>query len=54
MATSKQIAWSKLAFKQFENIYNYIFEDSEQNAEKVRKEIIDQKVGPLNTLRITR
>ena len=42
MATSKQIAWSKLAFKQFENIYSYIFKDSEQNAEKVRKEILDQ------------
>ena len=42
MEISKKIAWSKRALKQFENIYRYIFENSEQNAEKVRKEILDE------------
>lgn len=42
MATSKGIAWSKRSLTQFENIYRFIFEDSEQNAEKVRKEILGQ------------
>ena len=41
MAVSKTIAWSKRALNQFENIYRFIFEDSEQNAEKVRKDILD-------------
>ena len=41
MANSK-IVWSITALKQFEAAINYIGEDSIQNAEKVRREILEK------------
>jgi plasmid stabilization system protein ParE len=37
---SKKIIWSATALKQFKTAINYIAEDSVQNAEKVRIEIL--------------
>jgi plasmid stabilization system protein ParE len=37
---SKRIIWSATALKQFKAAINYIAEDSVQNAEKVRIEIL--------------
>ena len=39
---NRKITWSKSALKQFEAAINYIAEDSIQNAEKVRKEILEK------------
>ena len=39
---NRKIIWSKSALKQFEAAINYIAEDSIQNAEKVRKEILEK------------
>lgn len=39
---NRKITWSKIALKQFEAVINYISEDSIQNAEKVRKEILEK------------
>jgi plasmid stabilization system protein ParE len=39
---NKKITWSKLALKQFEAAINYIAENSIQNAEKVRREILEK------------
>ena len=39
---NRKITWSKTALKQFEAAINYIAEDSIQNAEKVRKEILEE------------
>jgi len=39
---SRKITWSKTALEQFEAAMNYIAEDSIQNAEKVRKEILEK------------
>ncbi len=39
---NRKITWSKTALKQFEFSINYIAEDSLQNAEKVRKEILEK------------
>ena len=39
---NRKITWAKTALKQFEVAINYIAEDSIQNAEKVRKEILDK------------
>jgi plasmid stabilization system protein ParE len=40
--TNKKIIWSKVAAKQFEVAIKYIAADSIQNAEKVRKEILEK------------
>ncbi len=37
-----KITWSKTALKQFEDAINYIAEVSIQNAEKVRREILEK------------
>ena len=39
---NRKITWAKTALKQFEAAINYIAEDSIQNAEKVRKEILEK------------
>jgi len=39
---NRKITWSKSALRQFETAMNYIAEDSIQNAEKVRKEILEK------------
>lgn len=39
---NRKIVWSKTALKQFEAAINYIGEDSIQNAEKVRREILEK------------
>ena len=46
MATRK-VSWTKTAVKQFNNAINYIREDSEKQAEKV-KQIILNKVNKLS------
>jgi plasmid stabilization system protein ParE len=40
--TNKKNTWSKVAAKQFEVAIKYIAADSIQNAEKVRKEILEK------------
>jgi plasmid stabilization system protein ParE len=40
----KEVVWSKRAIKQLQDIYNYIAEDSFQNAIKVRNGIADKTV----------
>ena len=40
--SNRKIIWSKTALKQFEFAINYIAEDSIQNAEKVRTEILEK------------
>ena len=39
---NRKITWSKSSLKQFEAAINYIAADSIQNAEKVRKEILEK------------
>jgi len=39
MVTNKEVLWSENAEKQLEEIYNYIKEDSVQNAENVKDKI---------------
>jgi plasmid stabilization system protein ParE len=39
---NRKIVWPKTALKQFEVAINYIAEDSIQNAENVRKEILEK------------
>lgn len=41
---NRKISWSKTAVKQFEDAINYIAEESIQNAEKVRIDILE-KIG---------
>ena len=55
MATHRQIIWTLNTYQQLEKIYMYILEQSFQNAEKVRWEIVDRieraaiypEIGPL-------
>ncbi len=39
------VTWSRLAKKQLQDAYEYIKQDSLQNAEKVRDEIIDSTIA---------
>jgi len=40
-----KVVWSKTALKQFAEIYAYILEDSYQNAQAVRKKMLEQVAG---------
>lgn len=39
MEAPKKVNWSARSLKQFEKIYQYVFEESEQNAESLRVDI---------------
>jgi len=45
--TSRKITWDKEAFSYFRETIKYIRRDSPQNAEKVKKEILE-KIGELS------